>query len=110
MSHTKAITPTKAQVMMPYLGQKMVLTEPLDSGLFLYSMGNVGMLDAFQYKHPDRVVAMVIFEDCPIQDCVEVEVENLMPLEFLWEGYTLQKQNVTVKASPNCPQISELYK
>lgn len=85
---------TKAQVLMPYLGQKIVLTEPLDDGVFLYPMGSVGVLDAFQFRGPDKVVAVVIFENCPVQDCMDVEVDDLMPLEFLWEGYELKKVEV----------------
>lgn len=81
---------SESQILLPFLGQKMVLTSAVSDGVFLYPHGAVGVLDAFQYKGEGKEVAIIIFDDDPTHDCVEVNVGDFMPVEFIKEGFVLE--------------------
>ena len=84
----------KAQVMMAWIGQKVVLSVQLDDGVLVYPVGAVGVLESVS---PDG--AVIVFDDDPTGDLVDVGLDDFMPLEFILEGYELKK--VEIKRSPS---------
>jgi len=74
---------TKLQVLVPYLGEKVIATAAVENGLFTYPIGSVGTLDSITRKEGGEPVAVVVFDNCPLQDWVEVDHQDLMPLEFV---------------------------
>lgn len=79
----RVATRTKLQVLVPYLGEKVIATAPVENGLFTYPIGSVGTLDSITSKAGGEPVAVVVFDNCPLQDWVEVDHQDLMPLEFV---------------------------
>lgn len=100
MNKSIAMKPTREQLMMPFLGQKVFLTAAVDDGVFLYPMGSAGTLDAFQYSD-GKVFAVVAFDNCPISDLVYVDAEDLVPMDFL--DIAERCAEVKVLKSPKCP-------
>lgn len=84
----------KAQVMMAWIGQKVVLTSLVDDGVLVYPVGAVGVLDSV---NPDG--ALIVFDDDPTQDLVDVGLDDFMPVEFILEGYELKKVKITKSKS-----------
>ena len=73
----------KAQVLMAWLGQKVVLTEPIDDGVLLYPVGAVGTFDAIRAgSDGEEPFAEVVFDNDPRQDLVQVPLDSLVPMEF----------------------------
>lgn len=84
----------KAQVMMAWVGQKVVISSQVDDGVLVYPVGAVGVLESVS---PGG--AVIVFDDDPTGDLVDVGLDDFMPFEFLLEGYELKK--VEIKRSPS---------
>lgn len=93
-----------AQVLVPHLGRKVLLTEAIDDGISVYPIGCVGTFDALQASGDDEVIAIVIFDNDPGGCCVEVPLNNFMPMEFIESKYKIDKvklSEVKVYRSPS---------
>jgi len=74
---------TKAQVMVPWLGQKVVLMRDLEWTIYIYPRLSVGTLDALRAgADGDAPFAEVVFDNDASQDVVQVPLDDLLPLEF----------------------------
>lgn len=89
----------KAQVLVSYLGQKVVLTEEIDCGVLVYPMGLVGVLEAIEMDGKGGARARITFDNDPVQDLMTVSLDDFMPTEFLPEGYQLK--DVDVRRNPS---------
>lgn len=86
----KRLALTKVQLLVTYLGQKVIYSgEGIDCGVMVYPMGAVGELTSIESDGKGGAHAVVIFDNDPLQDCVPVPIDDLMPTEFLPEGYSL---------------------
>ena len=87
---------TKAQVLMAWAGKKVVLTSMIDDGVLAYPVGAVGVLEAV-----NPTGALVVFDDDPTRDLVDVGLDDFMPVEFIQEGYELAKASIVRSAALN---------
>jgi hypothetical protein len=86
----------KCQVLMPWVGQKVVLSEAIDDECLVYPVGAIGTLESVS-PHG----AIVVFDDDPTKDLVDVGLDDFMPVEFMPEGYKLSKALITRSLNSN---------
>ena len=74
---------SKIQVFVTYLGQKVVLTERINDTPISYPVGSVGTFLQIEHREGRQPVAIVQFDNDPLQDWVECSIDDLIPLEFV---------------------------
>lgn len=79
----------KAQMLMAWIGEKVVLTSLVDDGVLVYPVGAVGVLEAVSPKG-----AVIVFDDDPTKDMMDIGLDDFMPLEFIQEGYELVEAKI----------------
>jgi hypothetical protein len=85
---------TKASVAAAYLGQKVVLLQEYDWGVMVYPVGAVGTLDALQSDGADGVMAVVVFDTDPLQDSVQISLDDFIPQDLMPEDSLIPEHAV----------------